>query len=443
MQGIDKYNGKMFILGLGPVAVAFIELIRGNGFINDFEVTVITDSAPEPQIMENQDFNVVWHRFSKDSLDEKLAEFIPANSIIVNCLSEVGSFEIMVFATKQECLYIDSSVENWQGEEDDTHVRQEIVYENRELFEAGPPIIVNHGANPGLVSHFAKAALVNAAELNKKDKPVDWAKLAFELGIHAIHISEIDTQETTQTLANDSFYSTWSVEAFKAESLENSIHAFGSEQPVGDGTLLTLSDGHSAWKAPSIGCETYAESFTPSHGKYSGMVISHIETFTIANLLTSTNENGKAEFRPTVLFCYRPCPASVWSFEKDKWEENAPNILLRDIHSGADEIGISLFSNKEPTIYWYGTTLSNAESRKISPLSNATSVQVAAGLYGGLRAGLAMEKGGLYEPEDIDHETVLDYAIPYLGSVRFLTSPNMNITPHAIRSARVGEISII
>ena len=63
----------------------------------------------------------------------------------------------------------------------------------------GPTAVLTHGANPGLVSHFVKQALVDLARdtgLATAPRPsrADWARLAERLGVKAIHIAERDTQ---------------------------------------------------------------------------------------------------------------------------------------------------------------------------------------------------------------------------------------------------------
>ena len=67
--------------------------------------------------------------------------------------------------------------------------------------------VVDHGANPGLISHFAKQGLVDIARRMIADKIVkdpertkrlikdqDFAQLAMETGVKVIHCAEHDTQ---------------------------------------------------------------------------------------------------------------------------------------------------------------------------------------------------------------------------------------------------------
>ena len=67
--------------------------------------------------------------------------------------------------------------------------------------------------------------------------------------------------------------------------------------------------------------------------------------------------------------------------------------------------------------YWYGSRLGIEQSRELAPANSATSLQVVAGILGGMAWALAHPDAGLVEPDDLDHRVVLDAALPYLGEV--------------------------
>lgn len=89
--------------------------------------------------------------------------------------------------------------------------------------------IIDHGANPGLVSHFTKYALIEIAEKILKEKPGDprrgklekalvdknFAKLAQTEGVKAIHISERDMQIADKPKQVNEFVNTWSIDSSK------------------------------------------------------------------------------------------------------------------------------------------------------------------------------------------------------------------------------------
>jgi homospermidine synthase len=105
-------------------------------------------------------------------------------------------------------LYIDTVAEPWPGGYTDpaltasqrsNYAQREKIVALKKLHPEGPTSISCHGANPGLVSHFVKQALLNIARDTGVlcDVPVsqkDWAQLAQSLGVKTIHIAERDSQ---------------------------------------------------------------------------------------------------------------------------------------------------------------------------------------------------------------------------------------------------------
>src|SRR5690606_22103076 len=76
---------------------------------------------------------------------------------------------------------------------------RETALELKRRYPGGHTAVVAHGANPGLVSHFAKKALLDIAsaaghEFSPPGSREDWAALACAVGVKVIHIAERDTQ---------------------------------------------------------------------------------------------------------------------------------------------------------------------------------------------------------------------------------------------------------
>ena len=96
--------------------------------------------------------------------------------------------------------------------------------------------MLTHGANPGLVSHFVKQALLNIArdtgvDAGEPDRPRgDWAELAQPLGIKIIHIAERDTQVSTVPKEPNEFVNTWSVDGFVSEGGQPAELGWGTHE---------------------------------------------------------------------------------------------------------------------------------------------------------------------------------------------------------------------
>src|SRR3979409_313605 len=98
-----------------------------------------------------------------------------------------------------------------------------------------PTAVLTHGANPGLVSHLVKQALLNIAEDTgvKTGIPESrgaWASLAQTLGIKVIHIAERDTQVANAPKQPNEFVNTWSVDGFVSEGAQPAELGWGTHE---------------------------------------------------------------------------------------------------------------------------------------------------------------------------------------------------------------------
>jgi homospermidine synthase len=235
-----------------------------------------------------------------------------------------------------------------------------------------------------------------------------------------IHIAERDTQISTQRKVRDEFVNTWSVDGFVDEGLQPAELGWGSHEkhwPADAKRHGFGSDAAIYLQRPGIG--TRVRSWTPLEGPYHGFLVTHAESISIADHLT-LREEGKVVYRPTVHYAYHPCDDAVLSLHEcagKNWQLQHQHRIMRDeIEEGMDELGVLLMGNPKG-VYWYGSRLTIGGARELAPYNTATSLQVVAGILGGMVWALRNPDAGLVEPDDIDHETVLEVATPYLGEV--------------------------
>ena len=111
--------------------------------------------------------------------------------------------------------------------------------------EPGPTAVLEHGANPGLISHWTKQGLIDLAERlldDQKVMPQDaeeiqqlvrdqtFNRLAMKLGVKVIHCSERDTQITNRPKEVDEFVNTWSIEGFREEGITTAEMGWGTHE---------------------------------------------------------------------------------------------------------------------------------------------------------------------------------------------------------------------
>jgi homospermidine synthase len=81
-----------------------------------------------------------------------------------------------------------------------------------------------------------------------------------------------------------------------------------------------------------------------------------------------------------------------------------------------DELGVLLMGH-EKGAFWYGSQLTIEQARELAPYNSATSLQVAAGVLGGMVWAIEHPSAGIVEADGLDHKRVLEVARPYLGPV--------------------------
>jgi homospermidine synthase len=97
------------------------------------------------------------------------------------------------------------------------------------------------------------------------------------------------------------------------------------------------------------------------------------------------------------------------------WQmQDRKRILMGDITSGMDELGVLLAGHKR-NAYWYGSQLTVEEARALAPYNNATSLQVTVSVLAGIVWAMENPDCGLLEPDEIDHRRILEICRPYLG----------------------------
>jgi homospermidine synthase len=303
-------------------------------------------------------------------------------------------------------------------------IREKALQLAAELGPDAPTAVVDHGANPGLVSHFVKRALLNLDSTLRSGntRPAtreDWAALARDLEVAVIQIAERDTQVSDHAKRHGEFVNTWSIDGFVDELLQPSELAIGVHELNLPARARQHRRGSSTLYLPRPGGGTFARSWTPSVGGYQGMLVTHDEVFSIADFF-SLREGQRFTYRPTVMFVYHPCDDAMLSaleLEGRGWKmQPTSRRLSHDIAAGMDELGV-LLAGHARNAYWFGSQLSIEEARRHLGFANATTVQVVAGALAATVWAIRHPRSGLVEPDQMSHEECLAVAEPYLGKL--------------------------
>lgn len=232
-----------------------------------------------------------------------------------------------------------------------------------------------------------------------------------------IHISERDSQITSQPKQMNEFVNTWSVEGIIEEGIAPAELGWGThERYEPEGIMHHQNGPQNQICLKSRGVDTKVWSWVPS-GEIIGMVIRHGEAFGISDYLTVW-ENGKAVYRPTVHYAYCVSDGTLCSLNEFKMRQfelqPKTRILNDDIIDGVDELGCLLMGH-DFRCWWIGSILDIHEARKLVPHQNATTIQVATSVIASVNYMLNHPNEGVRIPDEIDYEEILEFSKPYLG----------------------------
>lgn len=399
------------------------------------------DNRSRVQSALDQGATYVQDQITRGNLDAQLSKYLKAGDFLLDLAWNIDANTILQWCYDHGVLYLNTSVEEWdpyEGGSNKHPLERTLYYRHMRMRDmksrwtkTGATAIVEHGANPGLVSHLVKKSLVDIATRALKEGKAsgdvetslvneNYQNLAHALNVKVIHISERDTQVTNKPKQWGEFVNTWSVEGFYEEGVAPAELGWGTHEK----TLPTNAYEHPSGPKNQIaiaqpGATTWVRSWVP-HFEIQGMVIRHGEAFTISDHLTVW-DNGKAIYRPTVHYAYCPSNEAIVSMkelEMLNWELHKNQRIMNDeITSGDDRLGVLLMGHPYKS-WWTGSLLNIEDSRKLIPGQSATTVQVSSAVYAAVAWAMKNPNAGLLVPDELPWREVLGYAEKYWGGIR-------------------------
>jgi homospermidine synthase len=424
------FSGRLVIIGFGSIGQGVLPLLLRHLDMRPEQISIIAAEERGRGVAAEYGIELVEHALTRDDYRDVLGPLLGAGDFLLNVSVDVSSLALIELCQEKGALYLDTCIEPWPGGYTDpnlppsarsNYALRESALALRRRSPDGPTAVITHGANPGLVSHFVKQALVDLAP----GTPVPtgregWARLSESLGIKAIHIAERDTQVAATPKVPGEFVNTWSIDGFFSEGSQPAELGWGTHE------RHFPADGHrhEAGSQAAIylmrpGAGTRVRSWTPLEGPYLGWLITHGESISIADYLT-VGSGAEARYRPTCHYAYHPCDDAVLSLHElagKNWElQTRTRLIVDEITTGIDELGVLLMGHPNG-VYWYGSRLSIEEARRVAPHNNATSLQVTAAVLAGIVWAIENPRRGIVEPDEMDYARILEIAGPYLGEM--------------------------
>lgn len=430
-RGAEDFKGRIVMVGCGSIGQALLPLLPLH-IRTPEPITVLSMDERGRGIATDAGARFLHCHLKPGTFHRDLSRYLAPGDLLLNVSVDVSSLDLVEWCAGHEVLYVDTSIEPWPGVFDNPMLtvrdrtnyltREKMLRLARRLGPAAPTAIVDHGANPGLVSHFVKRALLDLAATLGHDvhRPVDrrqWATLARDLHVSMIQVSERDTQAAERPKRPNEFVNTWSIDGFVDELMQPAELSLGTDEPGRPAGALWHRRGSGSIYLERPGGATFARSWLPSLGGFQGLLVTHDEVFSIADYLSLRDGTGFS-YRPTVMFVYHPCDDAMLSaleLEGRGWQmQPSRRVLTTELVTGADELGV-LLAGHPRNAYWFGSHLPIEEARRHVPHSNATTLQVAAGALAAAVSAIRQPRRGVLEADDLDFEECLAIAAPYLG----------------------------
>ena len=433
------FENRVLVLGAGSVSQCVLPLLIEH-LVDAKQITIIDmrDNRERVSGAITSGATYVQDQLTRENMDQFLSKYLSAGDFLLDLAWNIDANAIIEWAHDHGVIYLNTSVEEWDpyaAGAARNPTERTLYWRHMKLRKLtntwggkGPTAIVEHGANPGLVSHLTKKALFDIATKAIKDGKdgagvkeayvsENFPSLAHKLGVKVIHIAERDTQVTNKPKQVNEFVNTWSVEGFYEEGIAPAELGWGTHEKTLPINAYQHPDGpKNQICIAQPGAKTWVRSWVPNM-ETTGMVIRHGEAFTISDHLTVWDKE-KALYRPTVHYAYCPTDAAVASMhelEMRQWDLTTnQRIMNEEIIDGDDRLGVLLMGHAYKS-WWTGSLLNIHDSRKLIPKQSATTVQVASAVYAAVAWAMANPNAGYRVPDDLPWREVLAFAEKYWG----------------------------
>lgn len=462
-----KFEGRILQFGFGAVGKSFYEKIKKEIRFNENNYYVITGNPSEFDAYINLGGiapNFLVKEITKDNYADVFSEYLREGDLLIDFADMVGTKDFCDWCAGNNIMYLNTGEADWPNHWYSIFGANELKHELIQKYSGTAtnryPIVIHHGNNPGMVSHFVKAAIEYVVRTQfKKDKILKeliktgkFNEAAKILGVRMIHVNDIDSQEVKEEYSNDKLCSTWCMESFWFEMLSESTIHIGTHEIIDyedECNYVNHEKGYLEFK--KIAAERKCRTYYPGGG-FDGYLVPHEEIVSIAKNL-EVKEGDKVVYRPTVMFVYLPCPharnyiehAKVNEYPvpdpdkpQDCEDENSINIIhgyvypenyelvyQEKIESGTEFVGILLLGDNFKPV-WVGNRIEPSflyKNKKDSYWQTPTITPVAMSALAAVCWMIKNKnKGGIYFPDDIpEYNQIIKTAEKYISKTIYHT----------------------
>lgn len=463
-----KFEGRIVQFGFGAVGKSFYEKLPLELQFNENNYYVITREEVEFIAYVNLGgiaANFITAEVTRENFKEIFTTYLSEGDLLIDFADTVGTRDICQWCGENNIMYLNTGEADWADNWYSIFEENEKKWDLRRSFNTSQslnkyPIVLHHGNNPGLVSHFVKAALEYVVTTQfKRDKKLKtllkearFNEIARSLSIKQIHVNDIDLQQVKGDFDEKLLINTWCTDSFWFEMLSEATLNVGTEENVDFEEECIMYDKNKGYlEFTKLAADKRCATYYPG-GAFQGHLVPHEETISIAKSL-EVMQDGKVVYRPTVAFIYEPCqyasrylksakvndypnpdPAKPLDCENENgisivrgyiYPEHVEMLYQDKISSGTEYVGVLLLGENFKPV-WVGNRielsyLGRGKSGHQWQTPTITPVAMSA-----LSAVCWMlknkDKGGVYFPDDIpDYKGIIKTAEKYISKTIYKT----------------------
>lgn len=462
------YDGRIVQFGFGAVGKSFFEKLKKEIDYDENKYYVITREPDEFEAFINLGgmvSNFIVAEVTRENYQSVFEPYLESGDLLIDFADTVGTKDFCEWCADRNVMYLNTGETDWPDHwysifrENEKKSALKEVYSDQ-VDKNKYPIVLQHGNNPGLVSHFVKAGIEYIAhtqfrwdmKLKKLIKENRFNEAARHLGIKMIHVNDMDLQEVENEYDEKHLLSTWCVDSFWFEMLSEATFNVGTHEKVDYETECNLYEREKGFlEFKQIAADKKCRTYYPG-GTFEGHMVPHEETITIAKHL-EVKEAGEIVYRPSVMFLYSPCRYARNYLKKAKVNEypnpdsekpqdcendNGTTIIRGYVYpkeweilyqekiiSGTEYVGVLLLGDNFKPV-WVGNRIEASflyRDKKTSYWQTPTITPVAMSALAAVCWMLKnKKKGGIYFPDDIsDYKFILKLAEKYISKTIYKT----------------------
>ncbi|MFM8250677.1 MAG: saccharopine dehydrogenase NADP-binding domain-containing protein, partial [Planctomycetota bacterium] len=176
-----EFSGKILFVGYGAVAHCTLPILLQHVRVPLTQISIMDfeDRGEDLRPWTEQGVNWIRERVGRENLRTVLAKHLSPGDLLIDLAWNIDCCEILQWCHDHQVMYLNTSVEVWDpyAGGDNQHPTERTLYWRhmnvRRLIsrweQPGATAVLEHGANPGLISHFTKQALLDIAAKLEED----------------------------------------------------------------------------------------------------------------------------------------------------------------------------------------------------------------------------------------------------------------------------------